>query len=101
MSTVTSTKFSNQTVVVVSQPESETQFSEEFMAMVHDHAYETLRSYLEKSKQDGAVKLLDDLVILSMRNSGSAAQNVKNMMLGEAIGSASQHVLALGGSWGN
>lgn len=94
------TKINNKTVVVVSQPESEPQFSEEFMAMVHDQAYETLRAYLENSKQDGAVQLLDDLVILSMRNTGSAEQFVKNMMLSEAIGHASHHVLLLGGSWG-
>lgn len=94
------TKINNKTVVVVSQPESELQFSEEFMAMVHDQVYETLRAYLENSKQDGAVQLLDDLVILSMQNTGSAELYVKNMMMSEAIGHASHHLLSLGGSWG-
>ena len=94
------TKNKPMTVVVVSQPESESMYSEQFLSMIHNHVYETLRAYLEKSKQAGAVELLDDLVILSMRNTGSAAQVVKNMLLSEAICQASQHVLALGGNWG-
>lgn len=88
------------TVVVGSQPESEEMFSEEFIAMVQDRAYETLRAHLERTKQDGAVKLLDDLIVLSMRSYGSAAPWMKNQMMSEAIGQASSHVLSLGGNWG-
>ena len=100
MSQATSTKFTTQTVVVVSQPESEPMFSEEFVGMVQDRAYETLRAYLERTKQDGAVRLLDDIIILSMRAYGCAAPWMKNQMMSEAIGQASCHVLSLGGNWG-
>jgi hypothetical protein len=90
----------NQTVVVVSQPESEPMFSEQFVGMVQDRAYETLRAYLERTNQAGAVQLLDDLIILSMGSYGCAAPWMKNQMMGEAIGKASHHVLSLGGSFG-
>jgi len=84
---------------IVLEEQEQPMFSEEFLRMIQDHAYETLRKYLEKSKQEGAVKLLDDLIILSMRAYGSAAPWVKNQMLSEAVGQASYHVLALGGSF--
>lgn len=100
MSQVTSTQSKTMTVVVAPQPESELMFSEEFMSMVQDRAYETLRAYLERTKQDGAVELLDDLIILSMRAYGTADAVVKNMFLSEAVGLASRHVLSLGGTWG-
>lgn len=89
------------TVVVGPQPEDEKpMFSEEFLGMVQDHAYEILRKYLEESKQTGAVELLDDLMILSMRFYGSAPRWLKNKMMSEAVGEASYHVQGLGGNWG-
>lgn len=88
------------TVVIGPQPEPEPQFSEEFLGMVQDHAYEVLRKYLEKSEQAGAVQLLDDIMILSMRFYGSAPLCIKNQMMSEAVGQASHHVRSLGGTWG-
>ena len=80
---------------IVVEEQEQPMFSEEFLRMVQDHAYETLRKHLEKTKQDGAVKLLDDLIILSLPR----PQNgwVQNQILSEAIGQASHHVLELGG----
>jgi hypothetical protein len=95
-----STQITNQTVVVVSQPDSEPMFSEEFVGMVQDRAYETLRAYLERTKQAGAVQLLDDIIILSMGDYGCAVPWMKNQMMSEAIGQASHHVLSLGGRFG-
>jgi uncharacterized protein (DUF2164 family) len=86
-------------VFVVAEPE-QAQFSEEFLSMVQDRAYETLRAYLEKTKQEMAVKLLDDLVILSMPRKETSLY-IYNQIISEAIGGASQHVLALGGSFLN
>lgn len=87
-------------VFVVAEPEQEQpQFSEEFLSMVHNRAYETLRAHLEKTKQDMAVKLLDDLVILSNPRMASAPW-MHNQILSETIGLTSHHVLALGGTWG-
>lgn len=87
------------TVMVGSQPEVEPQFSEESLSMVHNQAYETLRAYLERTKQDSAVKLLDDLIILALREHGSASALVKDMMMSEAVGHASHHILEMGGSF--
>ena len=88
-------------VFVVVEPEQEqAQFSEEFLSMVQDRAYETLRAHLEKTKQDMAVKLLDDLVILSNPR-GNKAGWMYDQILSETIGQTSHHVLALGGSFLN
>ena len=86
--------------VVMEAEQEQAQFSEEFLSMVHNRAYETLRAHLEKTNQDMAVKLLDDLVILSMPRK-DASLYIFNQIIGEAIGGASQHVLALGGSFLN
>lgn len=83
----------------IMEPASEPMFSEEFMSMIYDRTYETLRAYLEKTKQTGAVELLDDLIILAMRNTGDAEQHLKDRMMSEAVGAASYHVLSLGGKF--
>jgi len=87
-------------VVVIVQPKGELMFSEEFLRMVQDYAYETLRSHLEKTKQTQAVNLLDDLILLSGRSSpGVAPTWMQSQVMCEAVASASKNVLALGGQF--
>lgn len=80
---------------VETQPES-LMFSEEFLRMMQDHAYETLRKHLLKIDQLDAVELLDDLVCLTLRPHGLVTW-MDNQILSEAVGHTSQHVLKLGG----
>lgn len=83
--------------VVVGQPEKP-MFTEEFLRMMQDYAYETLRRYLENSKQDIAVQLLDDLVMLAARGQCADQENwIQDQFMSEAVGAVSHHVLALGG----
>ena len=77
--------------------QAEPMYSEEFVRMVQDHAYETLRRHLERTKQVEAVKLLDDLIMLSIAAYKGRVSWIDNQIMSEAIGSASHHVLALGG----
>jgi len=87
------------TVIVVSEPDAKPMFSQEFVGMMQDRAYETLRAYLERTDQDGAVKLLDDLIILSVPQPQSENMWVYNQSVGEAIGNVSHQVLAMGGKF--
>lgn len=90
-----------QKAVIMLPPEDEKpMFSEEFVSMVQDRTYETLRAYLEKTKQPQAVQLLDDLIILSTASHGSAEMYIKDRITWEAIGQASHHIVAMGGNWG-
>lgn len=87
--------------VIMLPPEAEKpMFSEEFVSMVQDHAYETLRAYLERTNQKSAIVLLDDLIILSHAAYRSEATWMQNQMISETIASASHHVLELGANWG-
>jgi len=93
-----SVKASAREVVVIVQPKNEMMFSEDFLRMMQDHVYETLRAHLEKTKQDKAVNLLDDLIILSMRAYSEKQPTwLQSQFMCEVISSASKNVLALGG----
>jgi hypothetical protein len=99
MSASTSTKTTKK-VVAVSQPESEPMFSEEFLRVIQDLAYETLRAHLEKTKQKDAIELLDDLIVLSIRPYQKRNLSIYNRCMSETIGLVSHHVLILGGNFG-
>ena len=93
-----SVKASAREVVVIVQPKNEMMFSEDFLRMMQDYVYETLRSHLEKTKQDNAVNLLDDLIVLSMRSyQGGQPTWLQSQFMCEVISSSSKTVLALGG----
>ena len=93
-----SVKTSSSEVVVIVQPKGEMMFSEEFLRFFQDCAYETLRAHLEKAKQEKAVDLLDDLILLSMRAYGKEQPTwLRNQIMCEAVASASKNVVALGG----
>ena len=84
--------------VVTAQPaEAEPMYSEEFLNMMKDYAYETLRRHLEKQGQPEAVSLLDNLVMLTMKPLEGQAAWVQDQILSEVIGKISQDVLKLGG----
>jgi 16S rRNA G1207 methylase RsmC len=85
-------------VVMIVQPKGETMFSEEFLRHFQDCAYETLRAHLEKTKQEKAVELLDDLILLSMRSDGKEQPTwLRSQIMCEAVASASKNIVALGG----
>lgn len=91
-------KASKSEVVVIVQPKGEMMFSEEFLCFFQDCVYETLRAHLEKAKQEKAVELLDDLILLSMRTYGKEQPTwLRSQIMCEAVASASKNVVALGG----
>ena len=91
-------KTSSSEVVVIVQPKGEMMFSEEFLRYFQDCVYETLRAHLEKAKQEKAMDLLDDLILLSMRAYGKEQPTwLRNQIMCEAVASASKNVVALGG----
>jgi hypothetical protein len=91
-------KASAREVIVIVQPKNELMFSEEFLRMMEDHVFETLRTHLVKTKQDKAVNLLDDLIILCMRSYQREMPTwLQSQFMCEAIASASKNILLLGG----
>ena len=89
-------------VMVVSPPADECPlFAPEFIRVMTDSAYETLRAYLEKAKaRPEAISLLDDLVLLlswrSMHERGKVTW-IENQGATESLGSLSYDIFALGG----
>jgi len=89
-------------VMVVSPPADERPlFAPEFVRVMTDSAYETLRAYLEKAKaRPEAISLLDDLVLLlswrSMHERGKVTW-IENQGATESLGSLSYDIFALGG----
>jgi hypothetical protein len=89
-------------VMVVSPPADERPlFAPEFVRVMTDSAYETLRAYLEKAKaRPEAISLLDDLVLLlswrSMQERGKVTW-IENQGATESLGSLSYDIFALGG----
>lgn len=76
-------------------------FPQEFIALMADKAYETLRAYMEKAQaKPEAVKLLDELVVLSSYRYTSDEELrtwISNQGMAEALGSMTYQVIALGG----
>lgn len=76
-------------------------FAQEFVRLMTDSAYETLRAYLENiGANPAAVRLLDDLV-LSMCwkeiKTHRVVTWIENQAMAEAFGSMSYDISALGG----
>ena len=76
-------------------------FSPEFVRIMADAAYETLRANMEQAKaKPEAIRLLDDLVLLLSWRELDARRKVtwvENQGLSEALGSISYDIIALGG----
>ena len=75
-------------------------FSQEFVRLMTDSAYETLRAYLENSQGNpAAVRLLDDLMLAlgwKEKQTRRAVTWVENQCMAEAFGSMSYDIATLG-----
>lgn len=88
--------------VVVPPPANERAlFPQEFVALMADKGYETLRAYMEKAgAKPEAIKLLDELVVLCSYRYTSDEQLrtwIENQGMAEALGSMAYQMIALGG----
>ena len=76
-------------------------FPPEFISLMVEKGYDTLRAYLEREQANPeAIKLLDDMVLLCSWKKLYGAGNVtyiENQGLAESLGSLSHSILKLGG----
>ena len=76
-------------------------FAPDFIRIMTDAAYETLRAYLEQAKaRPEAISLLDDLVLSLCWKKMDASHPVnwiENQGMAEALGAMSYDIMALGG----
>lgn len=90
-------------LVLATEQDQQPLFSPELVRMVKDTAYETLRSFLEKSKApEAAVALLDDLVLTygwDVMQAGGRVSWVENQSMTEALGAMSYNIVKLHGSF--
>ena len=91
-------------IVAAELPDEEAPaYSDEFLSVMIDYAYETLRHYLEcrKGIRQDAIRLLDDIVVLGCIRKTMASEKNINYMLNfsaaECVANISQSVIGAGG----
>lgn len=74
-------------------------FGDEFLRLLSDYGYETLRSYLERSHaKREAVHLLDSLIVLTYCvPQPKKVTGIDNQIVSETVGAISKDIVALGG----
>jgi len=76
-------------------------FGEEFLRLLSDYGYDTLRSYLQKAQvKPEAMQLLDSLMIMTWAVPKTDKVTwIDNQIMTEAVGAMSKEIVVLGGAY--